>query len=515
VELNDDRVVVVVGSGAGGATVANELCQRGIRCVLLEAGPRFTLADFSHDELAMAAKLAWPDVPEVTSPEPLSTSKPYVCKGVGGTTLHWSGIALRLSASERRARQVYGEITGSTLADWPVPDREFDEYYSRAEARLGVAGTHGNPLLPGNNNFKVLYNGARRIGYRNISTGTLAINSRARDGRPGCIQMGFCLQGCRIGAKWSTLYTEIPRAEETGRLDLRAGCTALRIEHDARGRASGVVYVDASGRMLRQKAHVVCVAANAVESARLLLNSASSTFPDGLGNSSGLVGRNYMTHNHVFVMARMPKPVHAYRGTVQAGLVADERPHRPERGFAGGYMLEQIAFGLPLTTLALQSGKWGAPLGQFIGGYANLAGLVVLGEELPQEGNSVTLSRTRVDSHGMPIASIHRRLHVNDRTMMIHAVERASALYRAVGAEQIYVAEPTGTTHNVGTARMSARSSGGVVNSWGQAHDIPNLFVSDGSQFVTSGAANPTLTIVALAIRQGEYIARRLKARTL
>lgn len=515
IDLNDDRVVVVVGSGAGGATVANELCQRGIRCVLLEAGPRFTLADFSQDEFAMAAKLAWPDAPEVTSPEPLSASKPYVCKGVGGTTLHWSGIALRLSAAERRARQIYGAVAGTTLADWPVPDREFDDYYSRAEARLGVTGTHGNPLLPGNNNFKVLYNGARRIGYRNISTGTLAINSRARDGRPGCIQMGFCLQGCKIGAKWSTLYTEIPRAEDTGRLDLRTGCTVLRVEHDTRGRASGVVYVDGSGQTLRQRARVVCVAANAVESARLLLNSASPMFPDGLGNSSGLVGRNYMTHNHVFVMGQMPKPVHAYRGTVQAGLVADERPHRPERGFAGGYMLEQIAFGLPLATLALQGGKWGAPLGRIIDGYANLAGLVVLGEELPQEENRVTLSRTRVDAHGMPIASIHRRLHINDKTMMAHAVERASALYRAVGAEQILVAEPTGTTHNMGTARMSATARDGVVNRWGQAHDVPNLFISDGSQFATSGAANPTLTIAALAIRQGEYIARSLSARAL
>lgn len=514
-ELNDDRVVVIVGSGAGGATVANELCQRGIRCVLLEAGPRFTLADFSQDELAMATKLAWPDAPEVTSPEPLSASTPYVCKGVGGTTLHWSGIALRLSTTERSARQVYGEIAGSTLADWPVPDRELDAYYSRAEARLGVAGTHGNPLLPGNNNFKVLYNGARSIGYRHISTGTLAINSRARDGRPACIQMGFCLQGCKIGAKWSTLYTEIPRAEETGRLDLRPGCMALHIEHDAKGYASGVIYVDESGNRVRQKARVVCVAANAVESARLLLNSASPTFPDGLGNSSGLVGRNYMVHNHAFVMARMPKPVHAYRGTVQAGLVADERPHRAERGFAGGYMLEQIAFGLPLTTLALQGGKWGASLGQFIGDYAHLAGLVVLGEELPQAENRVTLSRTRVDAYGMPIASIHRKLHANDRTMMAHAVERASALYRAVGAEQLFVAEPTGTTHNMGTARMSARAGGGVVNGWGQSHDVPNLFVSDGSQFVTSGAANPTLTIVALAIRQGKYIARLLRARTL
>jgi len=514
-DLDDDSVVVIIGSGAGGATLANELCQQGVRCVLLEAGERLTLTDFENDEFAMAGKLAWPDAPEVTSPAPLDTSRPYVCKAVGGTTLHWSGIALRLNVVERRARQEYGTLAGASHADWPVPVADLDAYYARAEDKLGVTGTHGTPLLPGNNNFKVLYNGARRIGYRDISTGTMAINSRARDGRPGCVQMGFCLQGCKIAAKWSALYTEIPRAEQTGRLDLRPGCMALRIEHDARGRASGVVYADRAGRQQRQRARVVCVAANSVQSARLLLNSASTTFPQGLANSSGEVGRNYMTHNHVFVMARMPKPVHAYRGTVQAGLVADERPHRPERGFAGGYMLEQIAFGLPLATLALQTGSWGQQLGEFIDGYANIAGLVVLGEDLPQPDNRVTLSRSKMDAHGLPIASIHRVPHANDHAMMKHATERASALYQAVGAERLYVREATGTTHNLGTNRMSANPRDGVVNMWGQTHDVPNLFVSDGSQFPTSGAANPTLTIVALAIRQADYIAREFTARSL
>jgi choline dehydrogenase-like flavoprotein len=515
VELDDAGAVVIIGSGAGGGTLAHELCRQRVQCVLLEAGPRYELGDFEQDEFAMIGKIISRVPVEVTSPSPADESRPYVCRAVGGTTLHWTAIAQRLHAYEMAARTRYGEMAGASLADWPVTPAELAPYYARAEDKLGVTGTHDIPLLPGNNNFRVLHEGARRIGYRSVDTGRLAINPRARDGRPGCLQMGFCMQGCRIGAKWSTLYTEIPRAEATGRLDLRTGATALQVLHDSRGRASGVLYVDATGRRQLQKARVVCVAANAVESARLLLNSHSARFPHGLANSSGHVGRHYMVHSHAFVMGRMPRPVHFYRGTVQAGLVQDERRHDPARGFASGYQLQQIAFGLPLTTLAMLPQGWGAELADFVGGYSHLAGLVILGEDLPQPGNRVTLSTAQRDEHGLPIASIHRTAHANDRAIVEHARRQAAALYTAAGAERVLHSESTGLTHNMGTLRMSARGDDGVINAHGQAHDVPNLFVSDGSQFPTSGAANPTLTIVALAIRQAEYIRRQLVARAL
>lgn len=515
IDLNDAGAVVIVGSGAGGGTLAYELCRQGIRCVLLEAGPRYEINDFEQDEFAMIGKIIGRMPVEVTSQPPAQDSRPYVCRAVGGTTLHWTAVALRLHSYEMRARTTYGPVAGAALADWPVTPEELEPYYARAEDKMGVTGTHGIPLLPGNNNFRVLYEGARRIGYRNVDTGRLAINSRARDGRPGCLQMGFCMQGCRIAAKWSTLYTEIPRAESTGRLDLRASATALEIQHDPRGRASGVLYVDATGRRRLQKARVVCVAANAVESARLLLNSHSTLFPHGLGNSSGHVGRHYMTHAHAFVMGRMPRPVHFYRGTVQAGLVQDERRHDTVRGFASGYQLQQISFGLPLATLGIVPGDWGTDLAEFMGGYSHLAGLVILGEDLPKPDNRVTLSTRLVDAHGMPAASIYRDSHANDRAIIEHARRQAAALYSAVGAERIFHSEPSGLTHNMGTLRMSARPDDGVVNAFGRTHDLPNLFVSDGSQFPTSGAANPTLTIVALAIRQAEYIRRQLVARAL
>ncbi|TRZ99603.1 MAG: GMC family oxidoreductase [Rhodocyclaceae bacterium] len=513
--LDDGDLVVIIGSGAGGGTLANELCQRGIRCVVLEAGPRFTTADFQNDELAMAGKLAWPDSPEITSPSPLASSKPYVGKGVGGTTMIWSGISVRLRAWELKPRTTYGAVAGASLIDWPISYEELTPYYALAEKKMSVTGTHGNSLLPANNNFKVLYHGATRLGYREVSTGQMAIQSQWQDDQPPCMQIGFCMQGCKIAAKWSTLYTEIPKAEATGRLDLRTGCLALQIHHDDNGRVTGVLYADEQDRRQFQKARVVCVAANAVASSRLLLNSASGRFADGLANSSGQVGRNYVTHTHTFVMARMPRPVHAYRGAVQAGLVHDERRHDPARGFAGGYMLQMIAFGLPFTTLAMVPGAWGEDLADFMQHYTHLAGLLVMGEDMPQASNRITLSKTGKDRHGLPIASIHLTHHANDLAMTTHAVGRADALYQSVGAQQIYHADSSGLTHNLGTNRMSARPDEGVVNGWGQAHEVPNLFISDGSQFASSGSANPTLTIVALAIRQAEFIARQLNDRAI
>src|ERR671910_1748101 len=151
---------------------------------------------------------------------------------VGGTTTHWAGASLRFQDHEFRVRSEYGELAGANLLDWPLTLEELEPYYARAEDKMGVTRTNGIPGLPGNNNFKVMYNGATRLGYKEVHTGRMAINSRPRDGRPSCLQLGFCFQGCKSGAKWSTLYTEIPKAEETGLLELRPEAMALQIEHD-------------------------------------------------------------------------------------------------------------------------------------------------------------------------------------------------------------------------------------------------------------------------------------------
>jgi choline dehydrogenase-like flavoprotein len=343
----------------------------------------------------------------------------------------------------------------------------------------------------------------------------MAINSRPRDGRPGCLQLGFCFQGCKSGAKWSTLYVEIPKAEATGKLDLRPESQVLKIQHDKSGKVSGVLYSDSAGKQHVQKARAVCVAGNSIETPRLLLNSASSMYPDGLANSSGQVGRNYMRHMTGSVYGVFEKPVRMWRGTTMAGIIADESVNDPKRGFVGGYEMETLSLGLPFMAAFLDPGAWGKDFTNAMDHYQHMAGMWLVGEDMPQESNRISLHPDEKDQYGLPIPDVAFTDHANDVAMREHAFERGSAVYTAAGAKTNYRVPPYPSTHNLGTCRMSTRAQDGVCNRFGQSHDIPNLFISDGSQFTTGGAENPTLTIVTLAIRQADYVAQQLSSRAI
>lgn len=509
--LDDASVVVVVGSGAGGGTLAAALAARGVPVVCLEAGGRVAI---EQQPRAMFRRLVW-DEPR-TSEGDLNPALPvYIDKAVGGTTIHWGGVALRLQPHELRARSTYGEIDGASLADWPIGYADLEPWYERAERRLGVTGRHGLPSLPDHNNSLVLQTGARRLGYRQVSNGSMAINPVERDGRPACQQLGFCAFGCVIGAKWSTLHAEIPRAEATGSFELRPHSRALRIEHDDEGRATGVLYADAEGARQRQRARAVCLAGNGIETPRLLLLSESSRFPEGLANSSGMVGRNYMTDILGRVIAVMPGEVHNYRGTTNAGLVADEMRHDPERGFAGGYVFATRGIHLPLFPNEPEPMGWGQEYAEILEAYRNIASAAVLGEDLPQHDNRVTLDREVEDDFGLPVAHVRKVYHPNDKALYAHSVRQGTALYESLGARRVFTRQGLSAIHNLGTCRQSEEPERGVCDVFGRTHDVPNLFISDGSQFVTSGAAPPTLTIVALALRQAEHIAEQLRTAAL
>src|ERR671918_796962 len=509
-DRDDSSVVVVVGSGAGGGTLSNELAQKGIDVVCLEAGPRLALADIVNDFGVMFGRLSWLDRRIGTGD--LDPNLPlWVCKTVGGTTVHWAGHSWRFQGHEWRALSTYNSIPGTTLLDWPIEAAEMAPYYARAEDKIGVAGTGDRPRLPGNNNYKVMEYGARVLGYQEVDTGNMGINSIARDGRPACQQIGFCMAGCAIGAKWSTLYTEVPKAEATDRFELRPDSMALQIQHDASGKVTGVLYVDKDGNQQLQQARVVCIAGNSVETPRLLLNSASSKFPDGLANSSGEVGRNFMRHMTGAVYGIMPGPVHLDRGTQMAGIIMDESRFDPARGFAGGYELETLpGFGLAGVAVNMKPDGWGREYAEDIEQYRNTACMWIVGEDMPQEANGVTLHPTEKDQHGLPIPIVHFREHANDIAMRNHAFKAGGDVYRAAGASKVYERMPFSSTHNMGTCRMSGNPRDGVCNRYGQTHDVENLFISDGSQFTTGAAENPTLTIVALAIRQADYIADQM-----
>ncbi len=510
-DLRDNAVVVVIGSGAGGGTLSNELAQKGIKVVCLEAGPRLSLADIKTDVGEMYAKLSWLDR-RVGSGELDADLPAWMCKTVGGTTVHWAGASLRFQPHEWQALSTYGKIKGANLLDWPTTHEDMEPYYERAEKNMGTTGTHNLARLPGNNNYKVLEYGAKQLGYTEVHTGNMAINSQPYDGRPACQQLGFCMSGCAIGAKWSTLYVEIPKAEATGNFELRSESMVLKINHNRRRKVSGVTYADKHGQQHEQKARIVCVAGNAIETPRLLLLSESGMFPHGLANSSRHVGKNYMPHMTGAVYAIMPGEVYLHRGTQMAGIIKDEQYHKPERGFVAGYELETLpAFGLPGFPTYVKPGGWGRAYARDIEAYRNAAGLWIVGEDMPQKRNRVTLDRKVKDQYGLPVAHVHRVDHPNDTAMRQHAWRMATALYEAAGARQVYRRGPFSSTHNLGTCRQSAKRRDGVCNSYGQTHDIKNLFISDGSQFTTSAAENPTLTIVALAIRQADYLADEMK----
>ncbi|ESW64927.1 GMC family oxidoreductase [Mesorhizobium sp. M0761] len=518
-DLNNDGVVVIIGSGAGGGTLGNELAQKGVDVVILEAGARHEYEDFINDEWGSFSQLAWTDKRTTSGDWRVSKDFPnlpaWIVKSVGGSTTHWAGASLRFQEHEFKTLSTYGKLEGANLLDWPVTLAEMEPYYAKAEAKMGVTGTNGWPRLPGNNNFKVLKAGADKLGYKECHTGNMAINSVERDDRNSCQQTGFCFQGCKWGAKWSTLYTEIPKGEATGHLEVRPNAMAIKINHDASGKVTGVVYADKDGKLQEQKARIVAVAGNSIESPRLLLNSESAKFPQGLANSSGQVGKNYMRHTTGSVYAIFDQPVRMYRGTTMAGIIRDEARHDPSRGFVGGYEFETLSLGLPFMAAFLNPGGWGRSFTTALDHYDHMAGLWIVGEDMPRAENRVTLHKDEKDAHGMPIADVHFDDHPNDTAMRNHAYKQATALYDAVGATRSFPTPPYPSTHNLGTNRMSEKAEDGVVNKHGQAHDIKNLFVSDGSQFTTGAAENPTLTIVSLAIRQAEYIASQMSAKTI
>ena len=513
--LDDPSVVVVVGSGAGGGTVSDVLSNNGINVVCLEAGRRLDLAEIVTDEAEMFGKITWLDERQ-GSGNALPPFPVWNCKTVGGTTLHWTATAIRLQEHEFSALSRYGAVKDTTLVDWPLSLAELEPWYAAAENRLGVTGTNGIERLPRNNNYMVFEAGAKRCGYKEINTGNLAINSKPRDGRGSCLQLGFCTSGCAAGAKWSTLYTDIPAAERSGRFELRPESMAVRVNHDGKGKVTGVEYLDKYGQKHFQSARAVCIAGNTVETTRLLLNSQSEQFPGGLANGSGQVGRNYMRHVIACLVGIMPGQVRQHRGAIQAGIIYDERYHDEGRGFFGGLLFETVSFTPESMARFIKPGSWGRAYTELLEQYDRMAALLIVGEDPPMGTNSITLHPTRKDGYGLPVPVVHYEQHDNSGKMLRYALDRGRRIYEALGAEQVLeLVEVFPATHNMGTARMGDDPAASVCNRWGQTHDLDNLFISDGSLFPTSGCANPTLTIIALALRQAEYLTSLIRSNSI
>jgi choline dehydrogenase-like flavoprotein len=285
---------------------------------------------------------------------------------------------------------------------------------------------------------------------------------------------------------------------------------------DERGRARGALYYDAGGRLHEQRAPLVIVACNGVGTPRLLLNARSRHHPNGLANRSGLVGKNLMYHAYAVVAGVFPDDLESHKGPIGACILSHEFYETdPRRDFVRGYQLQVGRQSGPLTValggLTARRVPWGRDHhATFAARFGHLAYLGVMGEDLPEERNEVALDPALLDAHGIPAPLVRYRLSDNSRRMLAHGVDRATAVLQAAGAREVIVTNPLRQSgwHLLGTCRMGDHPLASVVDRWGRAHDVPNLFIVDGSIFVTSAVGNPTTTIQALALRTADYIRR-------
>jgi choline dehydrogenase-like flavoprotein len=440
---------------------------------------------------------------------------------VGGSTILYAAHFPRFRPGDFRTRTLDG--VGD---DWPLDYRTLEPWYDVNARMMGVSGLAGDPAYPPKEVplppvalgrlGETLARGFNRLGWHWWPSDS-AIATRDWEGRAACTNAGTCLVGCAQGAKASADVTYWPPALRRG-VKLRSRCRVREITLDAGGMADGVVYYDADGAERRQRAHVVVVACNGIGTPRLLLNSRSPRFPDGLANRSGQVGRNLMFHPYGMVTGVFEEPLEGYKGPTGCCIMSQEFYETDRaRGFVRGYSFEILrGFGPVFTAL------WGMGAGRLAWGadhhraYAELfdrtAGMVAICEDLPDAENRVTLDPTLTDADGIPAPKITYALSDNSTAMLAHAMARGKDVLEAAGARAT-VSEaplPFAGWHLMGTCRMGTDPETSVVNEWGRCHDVKNLFIVDGSIFVTAAAVNPTNTIQALALYVGDRMKQNL-----
>jgi len=529
---------VIVGSGAAGGVLARELARANLSVVVLEQGPRLAPADFEHDELKYWFK-AGITADVLASPQSfrraatLSAEVPKVrnplvyARGVGGSTLHYTANYWRFHEIDFRERSVLGEIAGTGFADWPISYAELEPYYTRVDWEVGVSGlagvcpfepprTKGYPMppLPVKSSGVLFERGARKLGLHPVPA-PMAINSIAYNGRPGCVHCGFCHGfACEVMAKASTLTTMIPAAEATGNCEIRADSYVSRIEVDKRGRATGVAYFDGEKREHFQRAKAVVLAANGGETPRLLLNSANAAFPQGLANSSGLVGKYLMFNYTARALGTFEHELNEFKSVQVTRILHDFYDSDPKRGFYGGGGLD-ARIGPQPTMWALRTATegpgWGAAFKAKLQEFPRSMQVACHSTSLPLESNNITIDPAVKDAWGIPALRVTYKDHPDDLAIARFLQDRGAEILDAAGALRVTRA-PVGDSslafHLLGTCRMGDDPRKSVVDRHHRSHDVANLFMCDGSSLVTSGRGQPTMTIQALAMRAGDHIAK-------
>src|SRR5580700_5292452 len=531
---------VVIGSGAAGGVMAKELATTGFSVVVLEQGPYLRERDFKHDEFGVVYQSALvndykrqPNTARKTESEKAKLM-PAVGYGrqVGGGSVHFTANYWRFHESDFHERDLFGAVPGATLEDWPIRYADLEPYYTKAEYDLGISGIGGaNPFeaprskpyplppMPVKSSGVLFDRAAKKLGLHPYPA-PMAILSQPYQGRSACVHCGFCEYfGCEMRAKSSTLVSVIPTAEKTGRCEIRPHSYVRKIETDASGRATGAVYFDANRREIFQRAKAVVLCANGAETARLLLISKSNFFPDGLANSSGLVGKYLMSGNAGTASGLFDRPLEEYKGAVTGAAIVDFVPSDPKRGFYGGGRMTARGQESPIQYALAgphDAPSWGAGYKTALKSQANhkltITNFIT---QLPIETNRVDLDPEVKDAWGLPAMRITTTSHPNDFKSMEFFKQKSLEILKAAGAMTVWadpVTDSSGGAHSRGTCRMGNDPKTSVVDKFHRAHDVPNLFIVDGSSFVTGGRNHPTMTISALAYRAADHLVRAARA---
>ena len=499
----------IVGVGSAGGVLCQRLAKAGFKVVAFEAGPFWdTERDWVSDE-AGSHKLYWTDLRITGGEDPLALGENNSGKGVGGGSVHWAAFTPRFHPSDFR---VYTE--DGVGADWPISYEELKPYYELLEREIPVAGPayfpwgdpHGYPYGPHplGGVGDVLVKGCTKLGIGVCSGGPVAILSGSHGDRPHCIYRGFCIQGCKVGAKASTLITHVPEALHYG-AEIRDRSMVSRISMKNSSRVDGVHYYDSEGREQFQRAKAVIVCGYAIETPRLLLNSAGPGHEHGLGNSSGTLGNYLMAQAGNVILGRFDDLIRMYKAPPAHALSEEFYETDGRRGFARGFAIQTvgplpIAFAKQMMTA---KGAWGWGMRRVMMDYNHWSALGLLGEILPWEDNRVELAQEK-DKFGIPVAKVTFKLHENDKKLIEYGKNKVMDVMRAAGAQE--VVQESRYAHLVGACRMGADPESSMTDKFGRTWDVPNLFVCDGSLMPTQGSANPGLTIQALAARTADYL---------
>ena len=504
---DDELDLVVVGCGAGGATILQRLARAGWKVAALDAGPFWDPdADWVSDELG-SHRLYWTEPRVIAGSDPVPLGSNNSGRGVGGSMVHYAGYAPRFHPSDFSTMSADG-----VGADWPISYGDLRPYYEAMEEELPVSGSdwpwgdpHRYPYSPQpvSGNGDVFLRGARAVGI-DARVGPVAIANGRFGNRPHCIYRGFCLQGCKVNAKASPLVTHVPDALAHG-AEVRADCMVSRVVLGPDGLASGVVYIK-DGIERFQRARAVAVAGYSIETPRLLLMSAERRFPDGLCNNEGQVGRYLMVQGAPQTGGRFDQEIRMYKAPPPEVSTEQFYETDPTKPYRRGFSIQNVS-PLPITYAehVIAQGHWGEDLRSRMRDYVHWATLGALCEFLPQYDNSVSLDHGVLDRFGLPVAKFTYNQCDNDKQLVRAATSVMEDILRAAGAGEVITIDRY--AHLVGGCRMAGSERDGVVDADLRSFAVPNLYVTDGSVMPTQGAANPALTIMALAARAADRMA--------